>query len=126
VQRAAITAYNIAEYGATKPEIVIDAMKVKSSKNGCTFVTVAEMWSEAAMDWIELRSNKYVTVDLNPAQPKITWTADMKWYLEEGQWLATLDLNEPPTTMPTSIYLNLRFRSQDLRNGFEISDYINF
>jgi hypothetical protein len=76
--------------------------------------------------WQELRTNKYVTVDLDPAQPTITWTADMKWFLEDGQYLAPTDLNGPVYTTPTTVSVNLRFRTQDPRNFVEKSDYISF
>jgi hypothetical protein len=52
VQRANIAAYNIVEYGAAKPEIHIEANKVKPTIPGCTFDTIAEMWREHC-EWSE-------------------------------------------------------------------------
>jgi hypothetical protein len=53
VQRAAITAYDIAEYGTTKPEVHIKAKKVKPTITGCGSVTstVAEMFNEQTLEW---------------------------------------------------------------------------
>lgn len=75
--------------------------------------------------WRELRSNEYVALDLEAAQPTITWKPDQKWFLNEGQWLNYVQDGTEYTT-PSFITVHLRFLTVDPRNGESVSDEVSF
>jgi hypothetical protein len=131
-----IDPYMIQNIDQTQDDLVIKARKVKSTITGCSHVTIAEIWQSSCewnmetqmMEgcWREIRTNKYITLDLDPYQPQITWTADQRWYLDEGQWLNYVETSAATHDTPLSIWVTIRFRTTDPRNGVEVFDYIEF
>jgi hypothetical protein len=137
-QRTAIAPYTIVNYGETTVPITIEARKVKATIPECAtnLNRFVEIWHEACEwddttqsmkgCWMEFREEEGLsTFDLEATQPSIEWSANQKWFLDEGRWLSHDHTSEEDYN-PDFITVKMRFVTKDSTSGAEAVDVVEW